>query len=268
MDSAGVPLDPFLAVDRWLRRIGLHAPEVLAIDVGAGLALLEDLGDELVEHRLAALEIPTYEAVLDVLAHWQAAPAPEFLPALDDRTLLSLLDLFLERLVPDEGAHAPFRGIWHPLLSAAAASPTVFVHRDFHCRNLLWCRDATGLGRIGIVDFQDAFRGPPLYDLVSLLQDARRDVGEATAQAMWERFLRSRPALDRTGPERDYAVLGAQRAMRILAVFDRVAAGCKSLDPGCVPRVRRHLRRNLRHPALSELRAWCEAAYPALGEAD
>ena len=264
MENGEASLGPFREVAHWLRGIGVHAPAVLAADDKAGLALLEDLGDRLLADVVnePAVEAVAYDAALDLVLHWQRPAPPTWLPQLDADNLLDLLDIFLERLIADRDAHASFRTLWLPLLREAADGSEVFIHRDFHCRNLLWSEAATGLDRLGVVDFQDAFRGPAVYDLVSLLQDARRDVSAEVVQKVRARFLAAWPGPDAAAFERDYAILGAQRAMRILAVFDRVAVGGKRLDPDCVPRVHRHLARDLDHPALAPLRRWCDRHYP------
>ena len=264
MEDVPGGLGPFEAIAAWLRGIGVQAPAVLAVDAQAGLILMEDLGPDLVAEVVAdgGLEPTAYAAATDLVLHWQRVPPPDWLPRLDASTLLDLLEVFLERLVIDREAHRSFRALWRPLLGQATAGPEVFVHRDLHSRNLLWRADGAGLDRLGVVDFQDAFRGPLAYDLVSLLQDARRDVTAPVVDRARARFLAGRPDLDCAAFDADYAILGAQRALRILAVFDRVAAGGRRLDPDCVPRTRRHLARNLRHPALADLRAWCALHYP------
>jgi aminoglycoside/choline kinase family phosphotransferase len=143
-----------------------------------------------------------------------------------------------------------------------ADGPRVLILRDFHAENLLWLPGRAGLARVGLLDFQLGQMGQPGYDLVSLLQDARRDVAGETEAAMIARFVRA------TGTAPDafaaqYAVLGAQRALRILGIFARLClvAG----KPGYVsliPRVWGQLQRNLAHPALADLRAVCDDLLP------
>jgi hypothetical protein len=136
------------------------------------------------------------------------------------------------------------------------------ILRDFHAENLLWLPGREGLARVGLLDFQLGQLGQPGYDLVSLLQDARRDVDPATEAAMTLRFA----SATRIEPDRvaaHYAVLGAQRALRIIGIFARLCL--KDGKPGylrLLPRVWGHLQRNLRHPALAELRRVCDALLP------
>lgn len=262
MESGLTPIGPFLAVAAWLREQGAHAPDVLAADEARGLALLEDLGDALLPAAIAAGtgEGTLYDAVLDLVLHLQACPAPAFLPPLDPPQLLGQLDLFLEFAAPplSEAELQAFRALWQAPLAAACAGPEVFVHRDFHAMNLLWLPQESGLARIGVIDFQDAFRGPAAYDLVSLLQDARRDVAPGVARAFLDAYRARRPVMDRPAFEMSLAVLGAQRALRILGVFARLERRGRKDYAALVPRVRRHLADNLRHPALAGIRSWCE----------
>lgn len=259
---AGVtPLAPFLAVAAWLRSIGLTVPEVLAADPPQGLLLLEDLGDDLVERIATEARAEAYPLVVDVMRHWQSKPPPAFLPRLDAPALCGLIDLFVERLVPSRHAASRLRQLWPELLAGVDLGPPSFVHRDLHCRNLLWLPQRSGLLRIGLLDFQDALAGPPVYDLVSLLQDARHDVPDGQAMELQSRFRRGRPELTADGFAATYAVLGAHRAMRILAVFDRLIAGGRTVYRDSLPRVRRHLATSLRHPVLAPLARWCEDHY-------
>jgi aminoglycoside/choline kinase family phosphotransferase len=147
-------------------------------------------------------------------------------------------------------------------LRAHADGPRVLILRDYHAENLLWLPGRKGLARVGILDFQLGQLGQPGYDLVSLLQDARRDVAVATEAAMIARFVAA------TGVEAEafaaqYAVLGAQRALRILGIFARLClvAGKPGYLP-LIPRVWDQLQRNLAHPALADLGAICQDVLP------
>jgi N-acetylmuramate 1-kinase len=147
-------------------------------------------------------------------------------------------------------------------MGAWADHRRVLILRDFHAENLLWLPERVGLARVGLLDFQLGQLGQPGYDLVSLLQDARRDVSGETETAMIRRFAEARGA----GPDdfaAEYAVLGAQRALRILGVFVRLAlvAG-KTGYLRLIPRVWGQLQRNLAHPALADLQQVCKAVLP------
>jgi aminoglycoside/choline kinase family phosphotransferase len=156
----------------------------------------------------------------------------------------------------------PFLAALTAALTAHADGPRVLILRDFHAENLLWLPGRDGLKRVGLLDFQLGQSGQPGYDLVSLLQDARRDVAPETEEAMIARFATAR-GFDAKPFAAQYATLGAQRALRILGIFARLClvAG----KPGylrLIPRVWGQLQRNLAHPALVELRAICDSVLP------
>ena len=260
---AALELDPFLAIGAWLRAQGLSAPQVVAADRAAGLALLEDLGDDLFRPLLArggADEALLYRTAVDLLVALQRA-APPSLPRYDDAWLLREARLLLEWYAPALGAAAAveYDAIWRDLLPLARVGADGFVYVDYHADNLLWLPERAGHARIGLLDFQDARIGPPAYDLVSLLEDARRDVASPLARAMAQRYLAARPELEPAAFRAACAVLGAQRNAKILGLFARLAArDGKRQYLDLQPRVRAHLARSLRHPLLAPLRTWCE----------
>jgi aminoglycoside/choline kinase family phosphotransferase len=263
MDAAAdQPVGPFVRVACWLRSIGLHAPAILAADESAGLLLLEDLGDELLARAPMAGggEAALYALAVEALLHMQAAEPPPWLPALDAAALVGLLDLFVAQAAPGADA-VRFRAVWTELLAATPLGPARFLHRDYHAENLLVVPAATGLWRLGLLDFQDAHVGPRVYDLVSLLQDARRDVDPDVAEICRRRFSAA-VGLGRDALDRQQAVLGAQRALRILGVVARLEGMGRRFPAGLADRVRRDLAINLTHPALAALRRWCETHYP------
>ena len=264
MDSAAdAPVGAFVAVDRWLRANGLHAPELLGIDEPARLLLLEDLGDDLLARVLASGgdEAALYRLALEAILRFQDAAPPDFLPVLDEAGLLALLDLYLDFAAGplDAAARLRFADAWCPLLPLARTGPDVFLHRDYHAENLTLVPGQPGLWGLGLLDFQDAFRGPAAYDVVSLVQDARRDVSPAVAEAVVDAYLAARPTLSRDAFATAFAVLGAQRATRILGVIGRLQqTQGRSFPKGMRERVVGHLRASLAHPALADLRRWCD----------
>jgi N-acetylmuramate 1-kinase len=258
-----IDLAPFLRVGNWLRGLGLSAPEVLAADATAGLALLEDLGDDLLNRVLIAGEDESalYAAAVDLLVRLQRATPPDGLPPYDDAKLLAEASLLIEWYAPSLGepAKAEYLAIWREVLPAARVGESCVVYVDYHADNLLWLPARAGLARIGLLDFQDARIGPPAYDLVSLLEDARRDVRHPLAETMIERYLAARPELDASAFRAAYAVLGTQRNAKILGLFTRLARrDGKGAYLDLLPRVLSYLRGDLRHPVLATLRAWFE----------
>ncbi len=264
---------PFLAVAAHLAGRGLAAPAVLAADERAGLALLEDLGDGLFTRALAegGDEAALYAAAVDVLIALHAAPPDGLDLALyDDALLMAEADLFIDWFLPaataapcDDSAREEFHAAWRAVFPHARTLPPVLVLRDYHADNLIWLPGREGLRRVGLLDFQDAVLGSPAYDLVSLLEDARRDVAPATVAAMRARYLAARPEIDADAFDAAYAALGAQRNTKIVGIFTRLWR--RDGKPGYLdflPRVWAHLERDLVHPALAPVRAWFDAHVP------
>ncbi|WP_428927280.1 aminoglycoside phosphotransferase family protein [Marinibacterium sp. SX1] len=254
-DAAGITT--FQRLADHLAAAGLSAPRILAADADTGLMLLEDLGDDTFTRLIArapAREPDLYAAATDLLAELRAMDRPEGLVTLDPVTLAGMTDLaFTRYAAPITGADATPRILprLEDLFHDALRGPAVFLHRDYHADNLLWLPDRTGPARVGLLDFQDAVAGPEAYDLVSLLQDARRDVPAAVEIAMTARFRDTLGQDDHTF-RTAYAVLGLQRNLRILGVFARLACDFgkpRYLD--LMPRVFGHVERNLDHPALA-----------------
>ena len=268
MDCPPERLDvrPFLRIATWLRQAGLcPAPLIFAADEEAGLVLMEDLGDDLfsrvcARHEDDAVETELYGAAVDVLVAMQALdPLPD-LPAYDDDKMLEEAARFIRWYAPDlsDPAKADYLDIWRELLPLVRVGPAALVYVDYHADNLLWLEKRSGLDVVGLLDFQDGRLGPPAYDLVSLLEDARRDVRPALAEAH-DRALSSgaRPDLDAAAFRISYAVLGAQRNCKILGLFSRLAAEeGRTQYLALQDRVLGHLQRDLRHPALATLAAW------------
>ncbi len=258
-------IGPFLRIATWLRQVGFSAPLIFAADEDAGLILMEDLGDDLFS-RVCMLpdeygvdEMDLYAAAVDVLLALQALdPLPD-LPAYDDEKMLEEASRFTRWHASglSDDAKADYLDIWRELLPLVRVGPAAFVYVDYHADNLLWMEKRGGFAKIGLLDFQDGRVGPPAYDLVSLLEDARRDVSPALAEAMVERYLQARSDLDAEAFRTSYAVLGAQRNCKILGLFSRLAIEeGKSQYLALQDRVRRHLQNDLAHPSLAALAAW------------
>jgi aminoglycoside/choline kinase family phosphotransferase len=264
--ATGEDVRPFLRIARHLAALGLSAPRILAEDAPQGFLLLEDLGDDLfarVAARDPAGEPQLYAAAAAVLGRLHAAPPPSGLAAYDTAAMVPLALLALDWYLPGTGggeasplARAEAAGrLAEALERHAAPARPVLVLRDFHAENLIWLPDRDGPARVGLLDFQDARLGHPAYDLVSLLEDARRDVAPEAHAAARAAFLDATSS-DAAGLDAALAVLGAQRNLRILGVFARLSLHFGK--PGYValiPRVWRHLQRDLAHPALAPLAA-------------
>ena len=262
---------PFVRVARHLAAIGLGAPAILARDEDAGLLLLEDLGDDLYTHVLAAgaEERPLYLAAVDALIALRRAPRGIELPDYGEREMIAAALLFADWFMPLAGlrlsrsGRADFVAAWHGLLEALRRVPETMILRDYHADNLIWLPDRRGVARVGQLDFQDAARGAVAYDLVSLLQDARRDIAPATVEAALARYLDAFPDLDRDAFMAAYAVAGLQRNLRIAGVFCRLLT--RDGKPGYqafLDRVWAHIATDLAHPATAPMRLWLERWVP------
>ena len=235
-------VDAFVAVAGWLRARGFSAPEVVAADPAAGLAVLEDLGDDLFARLMesGAAEAPFYEAATDLLLALHAEPAPASVegngsrwPLLDydGVALRTYTDIFLE-WYPRLRDVAPFtaeavaewEAIWAPVRALADQGAAVFCHRDYHVENLIWLPERDGIARVGLLDFQDAVRAHPAWDLSMLLHDARREVSPDRREAVLARYLEGRPDLDEEGFRDEFRALGAINVVRILGLFARLVA--------------------------------------------
>lgn len=269
MDAAperGEDTEPFLRIAAHLQKLGLHAPEVLFADPTRGLVLLEDLGDDLYARVFEVspdLQEKLYKAAIDALVQLQSAPLPE--GELPDYTSSKMADA--ARLAAEWYADASESAdlLQEKVLSALNTldwSDHVLVLRDYHAENLIWIDKDEDLRRVGLIDFQDAAIGHPVYDVVSLLQDARRDVPGDIAAKVAQHFYETKGIAENTF-ETAAAVLGAQRALRILGVFARLSLHFnKPSYVDLIPRVWSHLQINLRHPALAELARVVEDQLP------
>lgn len=256
---------PFLKVANWLTHYRFAVPRIHAADEEAGLVLMDDLGERRMRESVNAdpqLERPVYEAAVDLLVRLRnAAPAPAPVPIYDDAVLHREAELFIEWWAPAAGLsvdEAAYRAAWEAVFSELAP-PTVTTLRDYHAENIM-----LGEGpqpELALLDFQDALVGHPAYDLVSLLQDARRDVLGELEAAMLARYRAA------TGADEmfvaDYHRLGAQRAAKVLGIFARLSRrDGKHRYLNYMPRVWRHLRADLAHPALDPVASWFAANVP------
>lgn len=268
--SRGESTDRFTRMARWLSDAGYSAPAILAEDHVAGFLLLEDLGDALFARLLAAdprREVELYSAATDFLIDLHRRPPPEFIAPLDGAGLADLVALTPLWYLPGIGAPETPASVALPdqmqaMFESLDDRAPVTSLRDFHAENLIWLPNRSGHARLGLLDFQDAVATHPAYDLVSLLQDARRDVSEATETAMIARYT-SDNSLDPAHFGTIYALLGAQRALRIIGIFARlVLRDGKPHYLDYLPRVWRYLDRNLAHPALGDLARLVREALP------
>jgi aminoglycoside/choline kinase family phosphotransferase len=272
-------VDAFIACALYLKSCGLSAPDILAADPHQGLAVLEDLGDDLYARLLAsetADEGELYDAAIDALVLLHGKTPPSVLPpgwpllTYDDLALQTAQNLFVEwlpKLRPElsftPAALAEWEAIWAPIRARGEAGAKVFCHRDYHAENLIWLPGRKGPARVGLLDFQDAVLAHPAWDLSMLLHDARRDVSSSREAQSLGRYLAARPDLEPDDFLADYHALGALNVMRILGIFARlVTRDGKPRYLAFMPRLWDYLDRCLADPTLARLKAWLEANVP------
>jgi aminoglycoside/choline kinase family phosphotransferase len=266
MDASQLPetVAPFVRIDAHLRQLGFSAPEIFARDKPDGLMLLEDFGDSTFTQLLDNGHEPEklFALATDVLIalhrHPQAAPGD--LCVYSPEKMLEDIELFLDWRTPgiSETGRAEFRKAWREVLPRAHAVPASLLLRDYHAANLMLLPDRDGIRRAGLLDFQDAYRGPVTYDLMSLLEDARRDVPEDLRGKITARYLAQFPSLDRGAFETSLAILAAQRHTRVLAIFEKLSRYERKHDYRQFHslRVEHLLQSALRHPMLAGVKRW------------
>ena len=266
------PQDPFISAAGHLAGLGFSAPKIFAADRDAGFILMEDLGDDIfarVAERCPETEAEMYAEAIECLASLHAAQDPGPFPPYTAEIQADLAALPFEwycRSASGGGTDSSvldrFLGNMRDLISGLRG-PEVFSHRDFHAENLIWLPERSGVRRVGMLDFQDAVRFHPAYDLVSLLEDARRDVSEELRQKCIRLYC-DLTGSGEDGLQRDLAVCGAQRNLRIVGVFARLAVRDGKLGYlNLLPRVWGHLQRDLTHPALASVAAVVNTEIPA-----
>ncbi len=264
---------PFIRIAEHLTEMGYSAPRILARDVENGFLLLEDLGDSTYTQLLAQGhdEESLYGLSIDVLAdlHARDTALPEGLPPYDEAKLLAEAALLADWYWPaifgrelDPASRVAYLDIWRGLMPLARALPDTLVLRDFHVDNLMLLpRD--GLAACGLLDFQDAVAGPPAYDPMSLLEDARRDIDPSLVARMKDRYVSRFPHLNRDAFTLSWTVLAAQRHAKVIGIFTRLAKrDGKPLYLSHIPRVWRLLEAACANPALAALRQWLDEHIP------
>lgn len=274
-----------VAINDYLFSLDYSVPRVYAADIKHGLALIESLGDKVFSRMMARGDdmAEPMKAAVDVLADMAKREWPSKVPvrggpdyhiaSYDLDAMMIEVDLLLswfwplqKKSAPDVDVTAEFSTVWQSLLTSIKPDKPIWTLRDYHSPNLLWLPERKGLRRVGIIDTQDCVMGHPAYDLVSMLQDARVDIDFRRADELFDYYCGLRSA---TGPfdagefSRAFAILGAQRATKILGIFSRLSKrDGKPIYLSHIPRVSRYLKRNLAHPDLAFLKSWYERNLP------
>jgi N-acetylmuramate 1-kinase len=285
----------FVRIAEHLASIGVSVPEIFAADEAQGLLLEEDLGDDLVSTLVtpppiagedwgeaavgdppppltASCRFRYFKLAIDTLVAIQRAAPPPGLPAWDARTmattaLATLFDWWWPAMFGSgapESARRDHAAALEAMLASVGAGSLCLVHRDFFAGNLLWLPGRGGIRRIGVLDFQNAAIGHPAYDLVSLLQDARRDIPAEVAQHAIAYYLSARPELDPAAFRAAYAACAAQRHLRIAGQWVRIAR--RDARPAYLahgPRTWGLLQQAVREPVAAPLAAALDRWIPA-----
>ncbi len=253
---------PFINIAEYLLAHSFRAPEILARDLENGMVLIEDFGDRRMREHLddhPEDEIATYKHAIDVIIRLSRQPNADLEPY-DLAAYMREVRLLTEWYMPAMGLawnQDAFDQVWADMLVHVARRRDVTVLRDYHAENIMLLAD----GDQGLIDFQDALVGHPAYDLVSLLQDARRDVSPELEAAMLQHYRNEANISDDF--DHHYALLGAQRNTKIIGIFTRLwKRDGKDRYLSFLPRMWGLLERDLAHPALAPLKAWFDANIP------
>lgn len=269
--DSGENIRGFVDIAQHLTRHDLSAPLIFAQDFNTGFLLIEDLGDALFTRVIAAdpqAETSLYRSACDLLIQLHQIECPP-LTAFDPPMMAEQAGLVFTSYQqgitgkPIPEAATKFRSEMLTLLTKHTQCNPVMILRDFHAENLLWLPSRVGVARVGLLDFQDAVTGHPVYDLVSMLQDIRRNVSKITEKAIIRHYV-EHTNTDEQQFHATYAVLGVQRNLRILGVFSRLATDYgKRQYIDLIPRVWDHVIHGLQHP---ELRRLADILIPNLPE--
>jgi len=275
----------FVAIANFLISCGLSAPRIYGYDFTQGFLLLEDFGTQTFTHFIDTHDkgLPIYyREAIAALAHLHKQTMPADLPLpngeiyhlhdFDIEVLMAELSQFLDFYLAWRGvaisqkAQENWHTIWRTILPKATTLPPVLVLRDYHSPNLHGLAAPQTIARIGMIDIQGALLGSPAYDVVSLLQDARRDIDTDLCARLLDFYFAERQLDKQAEQERfkqAYAILGAQRNFRIAGVFTRLAKyNNKPSYLVHLPRVMNYIEKNLQHPALADMKIWMQENIP------
>ncbi len=233
---------PFVKIAEFLVLHNFSAPKIFARDDEFGFLLLEDFGDDTYGKVLArdvSQELSLYEKACDCLLELHKTAVPENLPSYNHALLFREVMLFVDWYLPLQKKimglqdRAKFKFLWFQVFDNMAQCKSlrnylqkneepVLVLRDYHADNLMILPSRVGVAQVGLLDFQDAVLGSKAYDLVSLLEDARRDVSEENRTKLFEYYLRAADC-DKEDLKNDYEILSLQRNLKILGIFARLS---------------------------------------------
>jgi aminoglycoside/choline kinase family phosphotransferase len=270
-------VDEFITIAQHLDYLGFSTPKIYAQDINRGLLIIEDLGNETFTNVLLAEEkneAILYKLAVDVLIELHSFSLKLILPPntktysierlLEESQLLcdwTWGALFGNK--PEAKVINSYQAAWKETLSPFINTDKTLVLRDYHVDNLMVLKNRSGIARCGLLDFQDAVIGHRAYDLMSLLEDARRDISSNIKETMLERYFNAFPSLEREPFSAAFAVFAAQRHAKVIGIFTRLCMrDGKTVYLKYIPRVWRLLERALSHPSLAPVANWFDLHIP------
>jgi len=264
----------YLKATNIFEKINLSVPKIISFNISKGSFLIEDFGINTYTNSLknGESEYKLYNLATDILIYInnQSKNLKKKLPQYTNKKLIEESMLFLEWYWPAIHKNKPkkdvvneFIKIWNNLLNKNLRTKKVLVHRDFHIDNLFFLKDRKGLKACGLIDFQDAVIGPTSYDLVSLLEDARRNVNKEIIFKMYNKFVRKLSKKQKEDFVKEYKVLATNRHLKVIGIFTRL---CKRDKKNSylkhIPRLWKLIEYNLNFYSLSELNKWINEFFP------
>ncbi|MEI7669707.1 MAG: phosphotransferase, partial [Pseudomonadota bacterium] len=262
---------PFIKIANKLIELELSSPKIIAFDLEHGLMLLEDLGDNLfakVIEQYPEKELELYSHAIQVLIElYQKSENDKLsdIPLFDNEKMLKQVSLLTEWFLPlasgidnNQGLASEYIDIWQEILDKMPEIKKVMVLYDYHAENIIWLPERDSAKKCGLLDFQDAMLGLPVYDLVSILEDVRRDVSQETVEKSISYYLKA-TQINQEDFMLAYKIMGAQRNCRIAGTFARLAVRDKKpryLE--FMPRVWKHIENDVSHPMLAPLKFWLD----------
>ena len=260
------PIESFLKIASWLKKNKLPSPEIYAKDIKNGYILLEDFGDKNISqflHQKTNQEKKIYKESVDILIKISQKSPPSYAKEFSSIVLMEEINLFIEWYLKladvklNKIAINEWIKLWENKFKEIKYEKRVLVLRDFHAENLMWYPKNHNTSNLGLLDFQDALSGHQAYDLVSLLQDVRRNVSKAIEQEMKLYFLDSSDIKDKKNFLKAYNILAAQRNIKILGIFSRLfLRDNKRKYLKLIPYTWSLVKSNIRNPELSDINIW------------
>ena len=265
---------PFIKIDEILLDLELSAPKIFEQDVENGFLLLENFGDKKFnklfnenperEEELYKLAIDALDKIYDqrkILKNYDILPYTREKLLAEAMLFIDWYMVLFHRIEGDKKDRLAqkYTNIINNVLDKLKLPNDVMVLRDYHADNLMLLEDRTNAQKVGLLDFQDALLGNVAYDVVSLLEDARRDVPKNIQTKMIDYFVEKSGIKNKADFVNDYNILGAQRNLKIIGIFSRLKVrDKKEVYIPLIPRVKNYLMQDLEHESLKELKEFLQ----------